>query len=324
MKKFLVLLYTALLLLSLVGCSWNGRQKDNGGTLQVGVIMEDNAAGTAVRQALERLSETRPGIRAVCGVIGRDGIFAELVSSFAQQGCTLVVIAGGVEPELVAQTASAMPQLQFAVVCDQDLGLSNLCSMAFELPPAVYLAGYAAGKTTVTGRIGCTYGRMTEQTDAVLAAFLTGVQAGNKEARVLRSSVLLRGETRAAEELIANGVDVIFHADGQGRAAVVAACVKHGISAACADTGAEPAGAVVVSAERDPAYAVTDLVTLAALGDFPAGLRRYDISGGVRLALQTEKLPENLPASIEAVRNRLAAGEITLPATLAELEEPSE
>ncbi len=324
MKKFFALLSAVLLLLSLVGCSWSGRPKDNGGVLQVGVIVEDNTAGKTVRQALEQLSESRPGIHSVFGVVGQDGIFAELVSSFAQQGCTLVVVVGGVEPELVAQTALAMPQLQFAVDCDQDFGLPNVCSMTFDLLPAVYLAGYAAGKTTETDRIGCTYGRMTPQTDAVLAAFLAGVRAGNKEAQVLRSNTHLRGDTRTAEEMIANGVDVIFHADEQGRAAVVAACIKHKIGAACVDTGAEPAGAVLVSAERDPAYAVTDLVCLTALGDFPAGLRQYDISGGVCLALQAEKLPQNLPTSIETVKNRLAAGEIAIPATLAELEKTVE
>lgn len=324
MKKFFAFIFAGLLLLSLVGCSWSGRPKDNGGVLQVGVIVEDNAAGKTVRQALAQLSESRPGIRSAFAVVGQDGMFSELVLSLAQQGCTLVVVVSGVEPEAVAQTALAMPQLQFAVACDQDLGLPNVCSMAFDLRPAVYLAGYAAGKTTETDRIGCTYSRMTPQTDAILAAFLAGVQAGNKEAKVLRSNTLLRGDTRTAEEMIANGVDVIFHADEQGRAAVLAACIKHKIGASCVDTGAEPAGAVLASAERDPAYAVTDLVCLAALGDFPAGLRQYHIGGGTRLAFQAEKLPQNLPSSIETVKNRLVAGELSIPATLAELEKTVE
>lgn len=314
----------ALLLLSLTGCSWKGRQKETGGTLQVGVIVEGNDAGQAVRQTLDQLAETRPGIRSVCRVIGQDGTFEELVSDFVQQGCTLVVTVGGVAPETVVQRAQTMPETLFALLCDEDFELPNLCSLTFDTRQAVYLAGYAAGKTTDTERIGCTYGRMTEQTDAVLAAFLAGVRAGNKEAQVLRSNTLLRGDTRTAEEMVANGVDVIFHADGQGRSAVVAACAKHGIGAMCVDTGAAPAGAVVVSAEKDPAYAVTDLVLRTALGDFPAGLQQYDISGGVQLAVQQKKLPENLPSGIEALKNRLVAGEITIPATLAELESPSQ
>ena len=318
------MLCVALLLLSVTGCSWPGRQKDSDGVVQVGVAVDDNTAGRAVRQALEQLSETRPGIRWICSVLGQDGTFEELVSTFVQQECTLVVAAGGVKAETVVRLAQAMPEIMFAFPWDEDLGLPNVCSLTFDLYEAAYLAGYAVGKTTVTERVGCTYGRMTPQTDAILAAFLAGLRAGNKNAQALRSSVLLRGDTRTAEELVANGVDVIFHADQQGRAAVVAACIKHGIDAACVDTGAELAGAVVVSAEKDPAYAVTDLVLRTALGDFPAGLRQYDISGGVRLELQAQKLPENLPSAVENMKNRLIAGEITIPDTLAELENPQQ
>ena len=100
----------------------------------------------------------------------------------------------------------------------------------------------------------------------------------------------------------------------------MAACEKHGIGAACVDVGTALTGAILVSAEKDPAYAVSDLILRTALGDFPAGFRRYDISGGVQLSVQTKLLPENLPTSLENMKNRLAAGEIAIPGTLAELE----
>lgn len=286
----------------------------------MGVIVESNTAGRTVRQALEELSVERPGIQAASKVIGTDGNFEELVTSLVQQGCTLIVTVGGVPAETVAEIAQNMPEVLFAVQADEDFALPNLCSMTFDFQKAVYLAGYAAGKTTKTERIGCTYARLTQETDAILAAFLSGVRAGNKAAQVLRSNILLRGDTRTAEELIANGVDVIFHADEQGRSAVVAACIKHGIAASCVDTGADLAGAIVASAEKDLAYAVTDLVLRTERDEFPAGLQRYDIAGGVQLAVQKPKLPETLPASIETIKNRLIAGEITIPATLAELE----
>lgn len=324
MKTYLALFLAAVLLLLPAGCTDAQENTGRGQPIHVGLLTDGGEVGDGsfnqeAWDCLRQMQDEIQGFQADYLIPGTDGNYAQCIERLAEQGCALIVCVDGSMAEVIARTAQGFPQVQFAVVdCDTVEG-SNVAALSFAPQQAVYLAGIAAGKTSQSGRIGCVHGRLTAKTEQLLAAFMAGVKAADGDAEILRGNALADNDGGAlvAQRMIANGVDVIFHADAGEVSAVVEACRQNGIWAVGAqrDYSSQAPKNVLTCAVKQVAVAVRDIVEQAAAGQFTSGVHLYDLSrGGV--GLTDGLLTETVLNSVNNAKEKLLAGERTIPDTL--------
>lgn len=328
MKRCLALLLGLLLLLC-AACGNDLSQPSEADPIRVGVLTDGDAIDRGVNQqiwnALESLSEEGLPLQRSYRIPGSDGSYSDCITALAEEGCRLILCAQGSMSDVIQQAAQSYPDLQFVIVEGETADKTNVSALTFASEQAAYLAGIAAGKTTQSGRVACVHGRLTEETEQMVAAFMAGVRAADDEVIILRENILGQydGGDSTAEMLVTKGVDVIFHADRTERSAVIAACVRNGIWAigAWKDRSGEGAETVLTSAVHGIAVAVQDVVRDYADGSFSAGVRHYDLSRqGVDLVLPG-LLSDKTQNSVNNAKTKLAAGETTVPKNLEALAE---
>lgn len=328
MKRYLALLLSGLLLLC-AACGDVSSQPSEADPIRVGVLTDGDAIDRGINQqiwnALESLTEEGLPLQRAYRIPGTDGGYSDCIAALAAEGCELILCAQGGMSDVIQRAAQSYPDLQFVIVEGETADKNNVSTLTFASEQAAYLAGVAAGKTTQSGRVACVHGRLTEETEQMVAAFMAGVRAADDEVIILRENILGQydGGDSAAEMLVTKGVDVIFHADRTEQSAVIAACARNGIRAigAWKDRSGEGAETVLTSAVHGVAVAVQDVVRDYADGSFTAGVRRYDVSRqGVDLVLPG-LLSDKTQNSVNNAKTKLAAGETTVPKTLEALGE---
>ena len=328
MKRFAAVLLSLLLLLC-AACTNDSSQQAGDGPIRVGVVTDGGAIDRGVNQqiwnALESLSEEGLLLQRAYRIPGTNGSYADCVAALAGEGSQLILCAQGSMSDVLQTIAQRYPQVQFVIVEGASSPQDNVSALTFASEQAAYLAGIAAGKSTQSDRVACVHGRLTAETEQVVAAFMAGVRAANDQAILLRENILGHkdGGYSAAEMLVTKGVDVIFHADRVEQSAVIEACAHNGIWAVGAwkDRGGEAAETVLTSAVHSVSVAVQDVVRDYADGNFTAGVRDYDLSRqGVDLVLPG-LLSDKTQTSVQNAKTKLAAGEITVPETLEALAE---
>ena len=329
MKRCLALLLCAAVILCFSACSPGAEQPSAGEPVRVGVLTDGEAIDRGVNQqmwnALESLGEEGLALQRAYRVPGTDGSYSQCITALVQEGCELILCAQGSMSDVIQKAALDYPEVQFVIVEGETYQQANLSSLTFASGQAAYLAGVAAGKTTESGRVACVHGRLTEETERLVAAFMAGARSCGEDIIILRENILGApdGGDRAAEELVTKGVDVIFHADRTQHSAVIAACARNGIWAigAWKDRSGEAQEWVLTSAVHRVDVAVQDVVRDHMDGGLTAGARYYDLSRqGVDLVLPG-LLSEKVQTSLNNTKTKLAAGEITVPETLQALAE---
>lgn len=328
MRKSLIVL-AALLLLCSAGCSLFTSGNDANLPLQAGLLtdgnpVEDGGINQTVWTCLQQLKHELSGFEAHYKVPGQDGGYSECAAVLAERGCTLIVCVDGTMADTIAKVAGENPNCTFLVLNSEEIQANNVVSIRFSMDEAVYLAGYAAAKTSVSERLGCVHGRMTEETERLVVSFMAGARAANSDITLLRRNIMPQrdGGRLIAEELVANGVDVIFHADGAGDSAVLRVCKENGIWAvgANAEQGQKNTDCMLAYAEKQIETALRQIINEAVSKELKCGARTFDFSNdGITLTVGENILSEKTSTSVNIIREKLAAGEITLPATFEEL-----
>lgn len=328
MRKSLIVL-AALLLLCSAGCSLFTSGNDVNLPLQAGLLtdgssVEDGGINQAVWTCLQQMKSELSGFEAHYKVPGQDGGYSECAAVLAERGCTLIVCVDGSMADTIAKVAAENPNCTFLVLNSEEIKASNVISMGFSMDEAIYLAGYAAAKTSVSDRLGCVHGRMTEETERLVVSFMAGARAANSDITILRRNIMAQrdGGRLTAEELVANGVDVIFHADGAGDSVVLRVCEENGIWAVGANTeqGQGNPDCMLAYAEIQIDAALRQIINEASSKELKYGARTFDFSnGGIALTIGENILSEKAITSVNNIREKLAAGEITLPATFEQL-----
>lgn len=167
---------------------------------------------------------------------------------------------------------------------------------------------------------------MTEETERLVVSFMAGARAANSDITLLRRNIMPQrdGGRLSAEELVANGVDVIFHADGAGDSAVLRVCRENGIWAvgANAEQGKDNTDCMLAYAEKQVDTALRQIINEAASKELKCGARTFDFSNsGIALTVDESILSEKTITSVNNIREKLAAGEVTFPATFEQLYE---
>jgi basic membrane protein A len=250
------------------------------------------------------------------------------MSALARQDFDLIVGVGFAQGEAVAKAAVLFPETQFAIIDVDQASLpgkpANLVGLLFKEQEVGYLAGYLAalaaqrhpGKNVLSSVGGVK--------EPPVDRFIAGYQAGAKDA--VRGVEFVNGYSQDWDDLakckelaldhIARGAEVIFQvAGGCGLGALDAAKERNvwgiGVDADQSFLGPQ----VLTSALKRVDSAVFQTIQSVQDGEFQGG--RNLVFGlerdGVGLGKVSAKVPKADLEKLEAVKQRIADGEIEVP-----------
>jgi basic membrane protein A len=257
----------------------------------------------------------------------------------AQQGYDLVIAIGQAEEQALAEVARDYPEVRFAIVNDsyaaRGLGsLPNVLGLRFQQQEAGYLAGYLAGLVELSrmprlkaGNVISSIGGVRGPSgDRYLAGFQAGARAADPKVRLLHTYTntevsVNRCHTLALSQ-IAAGSDIVFPVAGACNTGALQAVAERGVWALGVDADRSYLGASVLASAAVRADQAVMLAIFAVHDGTFAGGRDVELGitqnalgiTGINVAV-----PRAIRARLNAIANRLRAGRISVPTTLASL-----
>ncbi|XXF76568.1 BMP family ABC transporter substrate-binding protein [Myxococcaceae bacterium GXIMD 01537] len=258
------------------------------------------------------------------------------------QGAALTVGNGYMLEAAVETVAKANPQARFLLIDSplldaqgKPFSLPNVRTVLFREEEGSFLVGALAGLVTKTGKVGFVGGVEVP----LIKRFETGFRAGVKQTSPQAAKQLMSIYTgsfnnvatgkQVAADLIAKGADVLYHAAGLDGVGVIQA-VKEARAAGKqvfvigvdSDQSALAPDAVLTSMLKHTDLAVYQSVKELTQGKLTGGEQLLGLKeGGVTYADVRVDFPGKAEAiqKVEALRQRVIAGEIKVPATSADL-----
>ncbi len=256
MKKLLVLLTTAALLLSLAACGTNtGGAASPAAPPPASSASTSGSASAAAPSASGAGAETKvalllpgnindagfnaaayAGLQEAIDTLGIQGDYTEAVPvaemetairDYASRGYGLILCHGNDFNDAVTAVSAEFPDTRFAI-SSSDLRLPNAIGMDVKNEDQGYIAGYALGLVTETGKVGYISSVEGQAMKRVQTGFEQGVKAANPEAEVVVSYIGSMDDAAKGKEttfaVFENGVDGVFqYAQGAGIGVIQAA-----------------------------------------------------------------------------------------------------
>jgi basic membrane protein A len=253
----------------------------------------------------------------------------------AAEKADLVVGVGFLLENAVEEAARKRPGARFLLIDSPLLDargrpfeLPNVRSLVFREQEGSFLVGALAGFATRSGAVGFVGGMEVPLIERFEAGFAAG-------ARTARPGVVVKrvytgnfddstSGKRAAETLLDQGVDVVFHGAGSGGLGVIQAARERGKLAIGVDSDQSflAPGNVLTSMLKHVDYAVYLAARDAVEKRFTPGVGVLGLAeGGLGLAPVRVDFPGKAEAleKVEAMRRAIVEGRLRPPATLAEL-----
>ena len=301
------------------------------GEFKVGMVTDVGGVndGSFNQSAWEGLQKAQKelGIQAKYLESKTDADYIPNIENFVDEDYDLIICIGYQLADALKTTAEANPDVKFAIVDDQSIQLDNVACLMFEQAQASYLVGYVAGLTTKTNTVGFVIGMSTDVMNEFGYGYLSGVKDANPEATILQNNVNSFADTGAgkiaANNMVANNADVIFHAAGGTGLGVIDAAKEAGIWAIGVDSDQSSVapGTILTSAMKRVDNACYDEALAALGGEYKAGVKTYTLAdGGVDIAPTTTNLSKETLKKVEEVKKQIIAGEITVPNKKADFE----
>ena len=257
-----------------------------------------------------------------------DADYKPNIENFIDQDYDLIVCIGYQLADALKEEATANPDTHFAIVDDSsNADLPNVTCLMFEQSQASYLVGYVAGLTTKSNTIGFVLGMSTDTMNEFGYGYLAGAIDANPKVKVLQTNANSFSDTAAgktaANNMVAQGADVIFHAAGGTGLGVIDACQEAGIWAIGVDSDQSSIApkTILTSAMKRVDNAVYDAAKLGAEGSYKGGVVTYTLAdSGVDIAPTTDNIPADVLTKVNDVKAKIISGEITVPKTKADFE----
>jgi basic membrane protein A len=248
---------------------------------------------------------------------------------FASQKMDLVIGVGFIFSSDVDQVARSYPKVHFACVdyAPSQSMPPNVLGLAFREEEGSFLVGAAAGMLTKTKNVGFVGGMTIPLIRKFEAGYTAGVhttcpactvQATYAGATPDAFKDPAKGKLLAIGEASA-GADVIFHASGStGHGVFEGAKEMHVLAIGVdADQHDEMPGVVVTSMIKRVDVAVYDAIEDVLAHRFHGGMRALGLADHgvdwVHEGPHARGLPPQVVARVEALRGRVARGEIAVP-----------
>lgn len=258
-----------------------------------------------------------------------DSDYIPNLETFIDEEYDLIICIGYQLADAMREEAEANPDQKFAIVDDATCAdLDNVTCLMFEQAQASYLVGYVAGLTTKSNTIGFVLGMSTGVMNQFGYGYCAGALDANPDIKILQNNANSFGDTAAgktaANNMIADGADVIFHAAGATGLGVIDACKEAGIWAIGVDSDQSPLApeTILTSALKRVDNACYDATKKAILGTLEGGVATYDLAaGGVDIAPTTDNLSKDVLEKIEDAKKDIIAGDLVVPKNQEEFEE---
>jgi basic membrane protein A len=157
--------------------------------------------------------------------------------------------------------------------------------------------------------------------------YLAGAIDANPKVKVLQTNANSFSDTAAgktaANNMVAQGADVIFHAAGGTGLGVIDACQEAGIWAIGVDSDQSSIApkTILTSAMKRVDNAVYDAAKLGAEGTYKGGVVTYTLAdSGVDIAPTTDNISADVLTKVNDVKAKIISGEIAVPKTKADFE----
>lgn len=235
----------------------------------------------------------------------------------------MIICIGYQLADALREEAEANPDLNFAIVDDSTCSdLDNVACLMFEQCQASYLVGYVAGLTTESNKIGFVLGMSTDTMNEFGYGYCAGALDANPDVEILQTNANSFSDTAAgktaANNMIADGADVIFHAAGGTGLGVIDACKEAGIWAIGVDSDQSVIApeTILTSALKRVDNACYDEAKAVLDGAFESGVKTYTLAeAGVDIAPTTDNLTEDIISAVNDVKDSIISGDVEVPKT---------
>ncbi|MBX5481338.1 MAG: BMP family ABC transporter substrate-binding protein [Myxococcaceae bacterium] len=258
----------------------------------------------------------------------------------ADQGAGLIIGTGFMLENAIEAAAKRNPDSKFLLIdsplldaAGKPFTLPNVRTVVFKEEEGSFLVGAMAGLVSKDGRVGFVGGMEIPLIKKFEAGFKAGVRTTRPEATVLTAYTgsfnNVAAGKQVAQDLIAKGADVVFHAAGSDGLGVIQA-VKDARAAGRqvyaigvdSDQSHVAPDAVLTSMVKRVDLAVYETVRDLAAGRFTAGDAAWGLKeGGVTYAPVRIDFPQRAAVleKVEDLRRQIIEGSIRVPATDADL-----
>ncbi|MCW5942543.1 MAG: BMP family ABC transporter substrate-binding protein [Fimbriimonadaceae bacterium] len=340
MKTPWTLLFGSLLALVLVGCGDTGGKpaedakapSGDAKPITVGIVFDkgglgDKSFNDSAWRGVQR-AESELGVKVVKVESKSDSDYESNLRTLAEQNCSLVIAVGLGMDQALKNVAPDFPDAKFAIVDGAAEG-DNVRALRFKEEEGSFLVGYLAGLMTKSNKIGFVGGMEIPLIKKFEVGFFAGARTANPAVEALPSKYtgswdeVDKGKA-AAEVLFKGGADIVYAAAGRAGLGVIRAAKdldKFAIGVDSDQDGLEP-GNVLTSMIKRVDEAVFSTIRDVKDGKFEKGERMYDLKEngvGISDLLHTKDLigPEKL-AKVDAIKQKVASGEIKVPSTAEE------
>lgn len=250
---------------------------------------------------------------------------AAMVNQAASLAGLVITVGYGLHLE-ARNAAHVHPSTRFAVI-DAEVAHPRFQSLVFREQEGSFLAGLLAALTTRTGVLGFIGGMPSPVIRRFRAGFIAGARHGRPDIRIKDSTLGVTGDAfhnpfkglLAAEDVIADGADILFAAAGRSGLGVYQAAADHGVLAIGVDANQNflfPGTMLTSMIKRvDTAVFMTiqsDVAETWAPQTLSLGLKE----DGVGLAIDhynQSLIPGEVWARVIATRKDLIAGTLDIP-----------
>ena len=247
------------------------------------------------------------------------------LSSFAQQGYTLVIAVGFLMADAVNAVATKFPNVKFAIIDYDSTTLkdkpTNVQGILFKEQESGYLAGYLAGleitaqhKSLVAGSVG---GIKIPPVDRYIAGYIAGLKKANPKIKELNGYSQDFVDQAKCKEValnqIAQGASVVFQVAGGCGLGALDAAKQKGVWGIGVDSDQAYLGPqVLTSALKKVDQGVFLTISGAVKGTFQGGGNAiFGVKqGGSGVGIISKKVPAGIKAKVLALQAQIKAGKI--------------
>lgn len=331
-KKVLAAVLTMSMVLSMGAISMADEAVDPA-DIKVGVVTDvggvnDGSFNQSAWEGLQRAQEEF-GITASYLESATDADYIPNLETFIDEEYDMIICVGYQLADALREEAEANPDVKFAIVDDtSNAELDNVTCLMFEQAQASYLVGYVAGLTTKTNTIGFVLGMSTDTMNEFGYGYCAGALDANPDVQIKQVNANSFADTAAgktaANNMIADGADVIFHAAGGTGLGVIDACKEAGIWAIGVDSDQSVVApdTILTSAMKRVDIACYEEAKATLEGTIEPGVKTFSLAdAGVDLAPTVDNLDQEVLQKVNEVKEKIISGEIVVPKTKADFEE---
>ena len=331
-RKVLAAVLSLSMVLSMGTVCMADEEKDPA-EVKVGVVTDvggvnDGSFNQSAWEGLQRASEEL-GITASYLESSTDSDYIPNLETFIDEDYDMIICVGYQLADALREEAEANPEKKFAIIDDSsNSDLENVTCLMFEQAQASYLVGYVAGLTTKTNTIGFVLGMSTDTMNEFGYGYCAGALDANPDVTVLQANANSFADTAggktAANKMIADNADVIFHAAGGTGLGVIDACKEAGIWAIGVDSDQSSIApeTILTSAMKRVDIACYEEAKATLEGTIEPGVKTFSLAdAGVDLAPTVDNIDPEVLEKVNEVKDKIISGEIEVPKTKEAFEE---